>query len=133
MCYLIMDYKKITLANLNLLGYTPDTLNLHINERILHFLILIINPDIDFRGCFPIHDRAQIREFKDLVQKQCESMKRTGSLPPETQIRKSDEFRGDRFDALVLDLSCAALEADAKRYPHVDAVFLNVICLSSRI
>ncbi|KAJ3333376.1 hypothetical protein HDU76_008820 [Blyttiomyces sp. JEL0837] len=93
-------------------------------EAVLCFLFNKMDPDATkemFRHCWPILERSQSREFRNVATKALETMKKDGRLSSNLLIRKSmfEECRGERYDQAMLALSTAALKAVMERdYKH---------------
>ncbi|KAI8919341.1 HAUS augmin-like complex subunit 6 [Powellomyces hirtus] len=70
-------------------------------EVIVHFLFETVDPrgaKEKFAKCWPIVDRGHGREFRVVVVKWFEALRKDGKLPADISVRKShfDECRGER-------------------------------------
>ncbi|KAG5460942.1 MAG: hypothetical protein BJ554DRAFT_6950 [Olpidium bornovanus] len=70
-----------------------------------------------FAHCWPISDRAVGREFRNVVYKWLEALKKAGHIPWDVAVRRSylDECKGERFDELMLCLSNHVVEVVLER------------------
>ncbi|KAJ3067771.1 hypothetical protein HDU98_009032 [Podochytrium sp. JEL0797] len=80
-------------------------------EAVAHFLLCeagcgCVDKEA-FRGCWPVADRGAARDFRTIVVKQLDLLKKCGALPNTLQIRRSffDDARGDRFEHAILALT----------------------------
>ncbi|KAJ1549620.1 hypothetical protein HK405_004265 [Cladochytrium tenue] len=71
-------------------------------EAVCWFLLHRINPERTSQG----------REFRTVVTKELEKMKREGAIPSFVQVRRSyfDDCRGERFEIALVSLSMIALQ-----------------------
>ncbi|KAI8820978.1 HAUS augmin-like complex subunit 6 N-terminus-domain-containing protein [Fimicolochytrium jonesii] len=135
-----LDLRSIFWGNLLLLGFKPDNASINKNvfnshspaggkamEAVVRFLFGVLDEkeaDSRFAKCWPITDRNQARDFRNIVIKWLEAMKKEGQLPPDVTIRKShfDECRGERFERTLWALSSLALRVALSREVGADGM-----------
>ncbi|TPX69819.1 hypothetical protein SpCBS45565_g02218 [Spizellomyces sp. 'palustris'] len=89
-------------------------------EVVLRFLFGTLDPVLSkerFAKCWPIVDRGQGREFRNVVVKWLELLKKEGHIPSDILVRRSyfDECRGERFERVLLALSHYVLKVSFER------------------
>ncbi|KNC96814.1 uncharacterized protein SPPG_08015 [Spizellomyces punctatus DAOM BR117] len=130
-----LDLRSIFWGNLLLLGLQPvhyPGVTLHRDmfaghtgasksmEVVLRFLFGTLDPVLSkerFAKCWPIVDRGQGREFRNVAVKWLEFLKKEGHIPSDVLVRRSyfDECRGERFERVLLALSHYVLKVSFER------------------
>jgi hypothetical protein len=98
------------------------SVNNRVWEKVLYHLVLLHDPSTAslFHNCYPVLVRTQSKDFRLAIYKYLDTMK-LNELKS-MMIRKSDldDFRGERFERIVLVVSTLALQKrfDLESIPH---------------
>jgi hypothetical protein len=88
------------------------SVNNRVWEKVLYHLVLICDPTTVslFENCYPVLIRTQSKDFRLAVFKYLDTIK--ANELKAIMIRKSDldDFRGERFERIVLLVSTVALQ-----------------------
>ncbi|KAL1924065.1 uncharacterized protein VTP21DRAFT_7100 [Calcarisporiella thermophila] len=145
----VLSTRTLLYSNLALLGFskclTGSFAHLEFNEEMFNsgantiksmeivtwFLLQKLDPrnaEERFISCWPPLDVAQAREYRNIVFKWIEQLKKDGFLPANLIVRRSffDECRGDRFERILLALSTHVIQVviarDYKQYIKLPSV-----------
>lgn len=85
-------------------------------NALLHFLLTRVDPSRPFRGVWPIFDKAQEKDFRQMAFARLSELERDGALPANS-VRLSDltAAKGERLYAMFWHLSCEALRQGLAR------------------